>query len=99
VVEVAKELIEPVGCGGILVWVAEVVLPNLCGGIAMGFEKLGDRRVLGLEPHFRARHSNLQQADPVGVLAGDERGTARGTDLLRIVVGEEGTLVSQPVDV
>ena len=47
VVEVAEELIEPVGRREEVVAVPEVVLAELSGGVAQGLQRGGDRRVLG----------------------------------------------------
>ena len=45
VVEVAEELVEPVDRRQVLVQVAEVVLAELAGGVAVVLEQLGDGRV------------------------------------------------------
>ena len=55
VVQVAEELVEAVHRREELVAVAEVVLAELAGRVAVVLQELGDRRVLGLQPDRRAR--------------------------------------------
>ena len=55
VVEVAEELVEAVDRRQELVLVAEVVLAELAGRVAVRLEQLGDRRVLLLEADRRRR--------------------------------------------
>jgi hypothetical protein len=50
VVEVAEELVEAVVGGQVLVAVAEVVLAELAGGVALRLEQAGDGRVFFLQP-------------------------------------------------
>ena len=73
VVEVAEELVEAVDRRDELVAVAEVVLAELPGRIALRLEQVGDRRVLGGEPLGGAREADLQQTGADRRLAGDER--------------------------
>ena len=99
VVEVAEELVEAVDGRQVLVQVAEVVLAELAGGIAVGLEQLGDRHVLGLQADVRTRHPDLAQAGAEHALARDERGAPGGAALLAVGVGEAHPLVGDPVDV
>ena len=99
VVQVAEELIEPVGRGEELVTVTEVVLAELAGGVPEGLEGSCDGRVLGPQPKVHAGHPHLGQAGAVGVLTGDERGSPCGAALLAVVVGEPDTLSCDAVDV
>ena len=99
VVEVAEELVEAVDGRQVLVQVAEVVLAELAGGIAVRLEQLGDRHVLGLQADVRTRHPDLAQAGAEHALAGDERGAPGGAALLAVGVGEAHPLVGDPVDV
>ena len=55
VVEVAVELVEAVDRGEELVAIAQVVLAELAGGVALRLEQLGDRRVLLLEAQRTSR--------------------------------------------
>jgi hypothetical protein len=45
-----------------LVAVAEVVLAELAGGVALGLQQAGDGRVLDLHALLGARHADLGQA-------------------------------------
>ena len=62
VVEVAVELVEAVDRGQELVAVAQVVLAELAGRVAVRLEQLGDRGVLLLKAQRRARQADLGQA-------------------------------------
>jgi hypothetical protein len=87
-VEIAEEFVEAVHCGQKLVAVAEMVLTDLRGGVAMRLEQLGDGRVLVLQPLLRAGQTYFEEADPERMLAGDERRPPRCARLLRIVIRE-----------
>ena len=99
VVEVAEELVEPVDGRQELVAVAEVVLAELPGRVALRLEQVGERRVLLGEPFLRAGQADLQQAGAEARLPGDERRAARGAGLLRVVVGEDRAFLGDAVDV
>ena len=99
VVEVAEELVEAVHGRQELVLVAEVVLAELAGGVALRLERGGDRRVLGPQADVGAGHADLGQAGAVRVLAGDERRATGGAALLAVVVGEPDALGGDAVDV
>ena len=99
VVEVAEELVEAVHRRQELVAVAEVVLAELAGGVALLLERRRDRRVLGAQADVGTGEAHLRQPGPVRVLAGDERRTAGGAALLAVCVGEPGALVRDPIDV
>src|SRR6185437_2575581 len=99
VVEVAEELVEPMHRRQELVAVAEMVLAELPGRIAERLQRLGDRHVLGLQPHGGGRQSDLGQPGADGRLPGNECRAAGGTALLGIPVGEQRTLFGDTVDV
>ena len=99
VVEVAEELVEPVDRRQELVAVAEVVLAELAGGVALRLEQVGERRVLLGQPFLRARQADLQQAGAEARLAGDERRAPRRAGLLGVVVGEDRAFLRDAVDV
>ena len=99
VIQVAEELVEAVHGGQMLVAVAEVVLAELAGGVALRLQCGGDGRVLRLQAEFGAGHADLGQASAVGVLAGDEGRPACGAALLPVVVGETHSLGGDAVDV
>jgi hypothetical protein len=99
VVEVAEELVEPVHRRQELVAVAEVVLAELPGGVAVVLQQLGDRRVLHLQSDRRPGDAYLGQAGAEAALPGDERGASGGAGLFAVRVGEPHALVGDPVDV
>ena len=84
VVEVAEELVEAVNRRQELVAVAEVVLAELAGRVALRLEQLGERRVLLGQSFLGARQADLEQAGAEAGLPGDERGASGGAGLLRV---------------
>lgn len=98
-VEVAKELVEPVHRGQVFVTVAEVVLAELTGAVALGLEQLGDGGILRPVAQVGAGQSHLAQAGAVHALATDEGGAAGGAALLGVIVDELGAFLGHPVDV
>src|SRR5262245_34398691 len=99
VVEVAKELVEAMLRRQVLVAVAEVILAELAGGIAEGFEQFGNSGIFRTHAHGSAWQSDLTQTRAEYALAHNERRTAGGTALLGVVVGENHALVSDAVDI
>ena len=79
--------------------IAEVVLAELAGGIALRLEQFGDGRIFLLQADRRAGHPDLGQARADGVLAADEARTTGGTALLRIVVGECHAFLCNAIDI
>ena len=92
VIEVAEELVEAVHGRQELVAVAEMVLAELAGHIALRLEQFGERRVLVRQAFLRRRQPDLQQAGADRALAGDEGGAAGGAGLLGVIVGEDARL-------
>ncbi len=89
VVEVAEELVEAVVRGQVLVAVAEVVLAELRGRVAVRLEQA--RRSSGPQPHqalLGAGEADLGEPRAQRVLPRDERGAAGGAALLAVEVGE-----------
>ncbi len=93
-VEVAVELVEAVDGRQVLVAVAQVVLAELTGGVAVVLQQLGDGRVLVAEALLGAGQADLAEAGPEHALAGDERRAAGRAALLGVVVGEHHALVA-----
>ena len=60
VIEVAEELVEAVNGRQEFVAVAEMVLAELSGRIALRLEQLGNGRILLRQPLFRRRQADLQ---------------------------------------
>jgi len=99
VIEVAEELVKAVGRRQMLVAVAQVVLAELPGGVALLLQQVGDRgRPIG-SAVVAAGHADGQQAGPEGMLAQDERGPPGGAALLGVRVGEHRALAGDPIDV
>ena len=99
VVERAEELVEPVRGRQRLVRVAQVVLAELRGHVALLLEQFGDRHVTRLQPFLRAGQADLQHARPEARLAGDETGAAGRAALLAVPVGEQGAFLGDAVDI
>ena len=99
VVERAEELVEPVRGRQRLVRVAQVVLAELRGHVALVLEQFGDRHVTCLQPFLRAGQADLQHARPEARLAGDETGAAGRAALLAVPVGEQGAFLGDAVDI
>jgi hypothetical protein len=82
-----------------LVAIAEVVLAELAGAVALGLEQFGDGGILSAEAQLCARQAHLGETGAVHALAGDEGGAAGGAALLGVVVNELGAFLGHPVDV
>ena len=99
VVEIAEELVEPVHGRQVLVAVAQVVLAELAGGVALRLEQVGDgRRPVG-DALRRTRHADGQQPRAKRLLTEDEGGTAGGAALLGVEVGEQRAFLGEAIDV
>ena len=99
VVEVAEELVEAVHRRQMLVAIAEMVLAELAGAVALGLEQLGDGGIFSLEALFSTRQAHLGETGAIHALAGDEGGTASRAALLGVVMDELGAFLGHPVDV
>ena len=99
VIERAEELVEPVRGRQRLVRVAQVVLAELRGHVALLLEQFGDRHVTRLQPFLRAGQADLQHARAEAGLAGDETRAAGGAALLAVPVGEQSPFLGDAVDV
>jgi hypothetical protein len=99
VIEIAEELVEAVHRRQVLVAVAEVVLAELAGGVAEGFQHVGDGGILRPQSQLRARHPDLGQAGADRRLAGNEGGPPGGAALLAVPVGEDSPFPADAVDI
>ena len=99
VVERAEEFVEAVHGGEHGVEVAEVVLAELAGHVALRLQELREGRVLRLQPFLGARQAHLEQAGAERALPGQEGAAAGGAALLAVEVGEDRAFVRDPVDV
>ena len=99
VVEIAEELVEPVHGRQVLVAVAEVVLAELAGGVALRLEQVGNRRRPVGDALRRTRHADGEQPRAERVLTEDEGGAAGGATLLGVEVGEQRAFLREAIDV
>ncbi len=99
VVEVAEELVEPVHGRQVRVAVAQVVLAELAGGVALLLEQVGDGGRPVRYALRGARHADGEQAGAERVLAEDERSAARRAALLGVGVREQRPFLRDAVDV
>ena len=99
VIERAEELVEPMRRRQRLVGVAQVVLAELRGHVALGLEQLRDRDIARLQALLRARETDLQHAGAETGLARDEARAAGSAALLAVPIGEESALLGDAVDV
>src|SRR5262245_2195965 len=99
VIEIAEELVEAVGGREELVTVAQVVLAELAGGVAQGFQQLGNRRVFRAQSEVGPGQAHLGQTSADRRLPGEERGAAGGATLLTVPVGEHRAFPGDAVDV
>ena len=99
VIQIAEEFIEAVQRRQVLVQVAEMVLAELSGGIALRLERGGNRASLGRHADVGAGLADGRQARAQGDFAGDEGGPARRAAGFGVVVGEQHALRGQLVEV
>src|SRR5215211_7740647 len=99
VIEVAEKLVEAMHGRQELVAVAEMVLAELSGRVALRLEQLGNRRVLRRQSLLGPGQSHFQEAGAQRTLPGDECGAAGGARLLAVVIGEDRAFGGDAVDV
>src|SRR5215831_17807273 len=86
VIEIAEEFVEAVCGRQMLVAIAEVVLAELAGGVAVGFQDIGDAGVERPEAKLGAGQADLGQPGADRRLSRDKRGASRSTALLAVPV-------------
>ena len=99
VIEVAEEFVEAVDGGQELIAIAEVVLAELAGGVALRFERGGDGAGLGRHAGLGARLADRGHAGADGQFARDEVRATRRATRLGVVVGEQHAFLGQLVEV
>src|SRR5262249_17864410 len=92
VIEVAIEFVEAMHRRQELVQVAEMVLPELSGGVTHGFENRRNGWRFSRYTKWRARRAHGGQAGTDRQFAGDEIGSTSGAARLSVVVGEHHAL-------
>ena len=99
VIEVAEPFVEAVHGRQELVAVAEMVLAELAGRVALRLQHLGERRILLLDAARRTGNADRGHAGAHRHLAHDEGGAAGGAARLAVVVGEDDAFLADAVDV
>ncbi|MND76385.1 hypothetical protein D3C80_680320 [compost metagenome] len=99
VVQVAEEFIEAVVGRQVLVAVAQVVLAELAGGVALLLHHIAQGRRPVRDAVLRAGHANGQQAGAKRMLAENEGSTPGGAGLLAVGMSEQCAFFADAVDV
>ena len=99
VVQGAEEFVETVRRGQVFVAIAQMVLPELAGLVAPGFQQFRDRHIPGLQSFRGARQTDLEHAGAEANLAGDESRTSGRTTLLAVPVRELRPFIGDTIDV
>ena len=99
VIQVAEELVEAVDGGQELIEIAEMVLAELAGGVALRFERGGDGAGFRRDADLGARLADRGHAGADGQFAGDEVRATRRATRLGVVVGEQHAFLGQLVEV
>src|SRR5438094_6814348 len=89
VIEVAKKFIEPVDSGQELIEIAEMVLAELAGGVALRFERGSDSASLSWYAHLGSRLADRGHARANRKLAHDEVRPTRRATCLSVIVSEQ----------
>src|SRR4051812_28367358 len=82
-----------------LIEVAEMVLTELRGHVALRLEELRDRYVAGLEPFLRTGQADLEQSRAEAHLARDKARAAGGAALLAIPISKHRAFLGDAIDV
>ena len=99
VIQIAEKFVEAMRGGQHVIAVAEVVLAELAGHVALRPQQRGDGGVFLLHPLRRARQADLGQAGADRRLTRDESRAPCGAALLSVPVGEQRPLAGNAVDV
>ena len=99
VVEVAVEFVETVGGRQHFVAVAQMVLAELTGGVALRLQHFGDGRIFLAQPQFGAGQADLAEAGAEYALTRDEGGPAGGAALLAVIIGEDHAILGDGIDI
>ena len=99
VIEVAEELVEAVVGRQHVVEIAEMVLAELAGRVALVLEAGGDGDELLRHADRRARDADLGEAGAIDALPGDEGRASRRAGLFAVGIGEHHAFLGDAVDV
>ena len=98
VIEVAEELVEAVDGGQELIEIAQMVLAELAGGVALRFERGGNGAGFRRDADLGPRLADRGHAGADGQLAHDEVGATRRATRFRVVVGEEHAFLGHLIE-
>ena len=98
VIQVAEELVEAVDGGQEFVQVAQVILAELAGGVALRFERGGNRAGFRRDAGLGARLADRGHARADGQLAHDEVRPARRAARLGVIVGEQHAFLGHLIE-
>src|SRR5439155_7851148 len=99
VIEVAKKFVETVDSGQELIEIAEMVLAELAGGVALRFERRGYRASLRWNPDLGTRLADCGHACANRKLTHDEVRASRRATGLGVIVGEQHSLLGHLIEV
>src|SRR5438552_14424949 len=99
VIEVAEELVEPVNGGQELIEIAEVILAELPGGVALRFERGGNRAGFRRDTDLGTGLADRGHARADGQFAHDEVRATRRATRLGVIVGEEHAFLGELIEV
>ena len=98
-IEVAEELVEAVVGRQHAVEIAEMVLAELAGRVALVLEAGGDGHDVLLHPDRGAGDADFGEAGAIDALPGDEGRASRGAGLFAVGIGEHHAFLGDAVDV
>ena len=99
VVEIAVELVEAVVGRQHRVEIAEMVLAELAGRVALVLERGGDGDEFLVHADRRAGNADLREAGAIDALPGDEGRAAGRAGLFAVGIGEQHAFLGDAVDV
>ena len=98
VIEVAEELVEAVDGGQELIEIAQMILAELAGLVALRFERGGNSAGLRRDADLGSRLADRRHAGADGQLAHDEVGATCGATRFRVVIGEEHAFLGHLIE-
>ncbi len=99
VIQIAEEFVEPMDRGQELIEVAEMVLAELAGGVALHLERGRNGARLGRNADLGARLADRGHAGADGQLAHDEVRATRRAARLGVIVGEQHAFLGELIEV
>src|SRR5262245_31043290 len=99
VIQIPKELVEPVDCRQELVQIAQVILAKLSRGVALRFERGGNRAGLCRQACFSTRLADCRHPCADREFTRDEVRTTRRATRLSVIVGKQHSFLCKLVEV